>query len=262
VLRTLWKHRSGQWYSKKTAYRRRGRYCKGRPHGPIAQDPYCPLCGALDGSTHLLLECTHRALKGMHIGRHNKAGRMIQSCLRRHSRAGGTYTVLDVCSQDQLGEQAAAATRIPAWLLPGVDETTRAKLRPDILRVTGLPAHPTEAQIRQARARQSRHRIQIVEVGYAMDTLWRQAYARKEEQHAALTQHLREAGWMVDPPHIVILGACGAVYHSGLQALLALGLGKRQAMDLLTELHHLAVQTAHDITCARRRLESTRQGVG
>ena len=260
-MRTVWKHRAGQWYSKKAADYRRGRYSCGRPIGQVARDPLCPLCGELDGSTHLLLQCKHRAIKAMQIGRHNQAGRLIQRSLQRCSALGSAYTVLDVCGRAQLEENDAAATRIPAWVLPNVDEGTRAIMRPDILRIIGLPPAPTAEDIQRARRLQRHRRIQIVEIGYTMDTRWRQAYAEKEKQHKQLIEHLHAAGWKVDG-HIIILGACGAVYASGQRALQELGLSKCHTRELLTELSCMAVQAAHNITCARRRIEAARQGVG
>lgn len=263
AVRTVRKHRCGQWYHKKAAHKRGGRYLAGRPVGPFAADPFCPLgCGCHDGSTHLLLECLHRQIKAMQIARHHAAGLLIHASLKRHSTTGSAYTVLDVCGQAQLDANEAAGTRIPAWMLPEVDVDTLAKLRPDIMRVVGLSPTPTTEEIESACRRKDKCRIQILEVGYTMDTRWREAYKKKQEQHAELVRLLREAGWNVDEPYIFILGVCGAVYHSSHQALLALGLSKAHAAELLVALSKLAMQWAHDITCARRRLECERQGVG
>jgi hypothetical protein len=48
------------------------------------------------------------------------------------------------------------------------------------------------------------------------------------------------------------------VYLSGQEALLKLGLTKKDTSDLLIQLHLLAVDEAHAITLARRQLERGR----
>ena len=89
--------------------------------------------------------------------------------------------------------------------------------------------------------------------------------AEKRGQHRALIAALQEAGWEVDSTaHIVVVGAKGAVYLSGQQALQQLGLTKEQASKLLEDLSVLAVESMYEMTLARRRLEQdgTRVGVG
>ena len=88
--------------------------------------------------------------------------------------------------------------------------------------------------------------------------------ADKLAQHAPLVAALRADGWTIVEPHVIVLGACGAVYASGKEALQRLGLPPTRALAVLQELHFLAVQALHDISCARRRLERTlgKAGVG
>ena len=71
---------------------------------------------------------------------------------------------------------------------------------------------------------------------------------------------------MDEQPHVIVLGALGAVYLSGHEALVRMGLTKAQASTLLAELSVMAVEAAYEVTLMRRRLEggcmSTRVGVG
>lgn len=203
-------------------------------------------------------------MQAMYIQRHDSAVRKIHNALRRRTRNGGVYTILDACRETQLAEQGAAAKRLPRWMLPA-DTTSDAllsKLRPDILRVLELPAAPTDAEIQHAIANKGQYTIQVVEVGFCSDTRWRDRVANKLAQHDTLMEALQQAGWKVDEhPQIIVLGACGASYLSGQQALERLGLTKKKCSGLLTDLHLIAVHAAHDISMARRRLER-RTGVG
>ena len=93
----------------------------------------------------------------------------------------------------------------------------------------------------------------------------------KLKQHEHLVAALKEAGWRIDEaPHIIVLGAVGAVYMSRLQALQTLGLPMTMMMSvtekhgraLLTKLHLGAIQAAHYISLARRRLERPHHPAG
>ena len=85
----------------------------------------------------------------------------------------------------------------------------------------------------------------------------------KLAQHAELIQALKAEGWTVDErPHVVVVGARGTVYLSGMQALQQLGLSKARSSKLLEEISHLAVETMYEMTLARRQLERGKTGVG
>ena len=130
-----------------------------------------------------------------------------------------------------------------------------------------LPGEPTEEQIAHATANKEQYTVQVVEVGYCSDLNWRNKMQEKMAQHQKLLQELKAAGWKVDEqPQVIVLGALGAVYLSGQEALVRLGLTKAQASKLLAELSAMAVEAAYEITLMRRRLESgcpsMRVGVG
>ena len=180
-----------------------------------ASDDLCPLCRACaDSSTHALLECSR--LKAMHIKRHDSTVRKILRALQRRTYGGGSYyTILDACKAAELGALGAAAKRLPRWLLPALNDDERAVLRPDILRIIGLPAAPTEAELARALTSKDQYTVQVVEVGYCSDYSWRDKVQAKLEQHAALVGKLREEGWKVDEaPHVIVVGAKGAVFLS------------------------------------------------
>jgi len=92
--------------------------------------------------------------------------------------------------QAQLMESLGVdAKRLCRWLLPAeaVSDADLARMRPDILRIIGLPPTPTRAQIAHALANKSQYSVQVVEVGYCSDYNWRRKVADKKEQHATAT---------------------------------------------------------------------------
>ena len=96
AVRTIHKHRQGQWWNKKLACRRRAAYLFWRS-AQTALDGRCPLCGQQDGSGHTLLKCGDRQLQAMYTARHDAAVRLIMRTLQRQSRGGGCYTLMDAC---------------------------------------------------------------------------------------------------------------------------------------------------------------------
>ncbi|MFM7267653.1 MAG: hypothetical protein ACKOZT_03565, partial [Cyanobium sp.] len=99
----------------------------------------------------------------------------------------------------------------------------------------------------------------IIEVGYGPDTRWRETLAKKQDQHAKLTEALEAAGWEVEV-HLIILGRAGTCYTHSLNTMADLGLTKEQATKLLSKLHLHTVTKLREIVIARRRLERHQQG--
>lgn len=209
--------------------------------------------------------CLHRVKKALFIWRHDGAGCIIHKWLNKHARNGGAYTILDMCKRSELASLGADEKRIPAFMLPGVDADTRSKLRPDILRIVGLPTQPTEAALQAATRDKGPYTIQVIEVGYCDDTRWREKLAEKRSQHAELRRLLALAGWQVDENEfIILLGTAGTVYKQSLTALQNLGMPTGEARQLLRELHMHAVLALQKIVATRRRLEheECKAGVG
>ena len=239
MLRVALKARMGQLWTRRMAYQRRQ-----------AATPACPLCGSDDGPSHLLGGCQHGRMRSEYIKRHNDALRMIVRALRR-SRHGGTFTIMDAAARDLDTD----GNRVPQFLLPVLEETKRRKMRPDILRVLGLPAHPTRSDTARATSHKSSCTIQIVEVGYCSDFSWKRKFEEKQKQHEALAQALTQAGWKVEM-HFIVLGNCGTIYKPTLATLQDLGLSAAQATTLCNELNIHAIFLLHEIVCARRELEA------
>jgi hypothetical protein len=264
ALRTALRFRFGSFYNAKLA-RRYGqpymRLQKGVP-GRGVSDGNCPLCGNPDSNGHILGGCRHSQMQAMYVARHDKAVRSIHKTLLRNA-GGAAYTVMDACREEELQEYSADAKRLPEWLLPGVPEEERRRMRPDILRVIGLPAAPTPEQVQEAVRCKHRHPIQIVEVGYTADTKWQEKRDAKKEQHKMLVTALRQAGWTVET-YIILVGRTGTVYKFCKAALEQLGTTRQAACALLVKLSVQAVLAAHNIGMARRRLErgQGRAGVG
>ena len=96
-------------------------------------------------------------------------------------------------------------------MLPDMENDLRSKLRPDILRVNGLPFN----NVRPPRSPSERGslQIEIVEVGYCSDTRWEAKLEEKKLQHAQLVHLLREAGWKVAEPRILLFGVGGTIFQ-------------------------------------------------
>ena len=260
AIRTRFRFAWGQLYNAKLAKR------YGRPLRKGGQEPSdgnCPLCGRPDSCGHILGQCGHRQLQAMYIARHNRAVRKVAAALRKHTTAA--YTTMDACRADELQAHGADTNRVPSFLLPSTPEAKRRLMRPDILRVVGLPPAPTPEQIAAACAAKHNHRVLLVGVGYTSDTWWQEKLEQKEAQHTKLITALRAAKWEVDC-QVILLGRTGTVYKRDLAALEHMGVNKAAARILLTKLSVDAVLAAHDIGMARRRLERSptapRAGVG
>jgi hypothetical protein len=171
-------------------------------------------------------------MQAMIIKRHDAAVRKITQALQRRTRQSGCYTIMDACKAAHLETHGVDAKRLPSWILPdAADAADLSKQRPDILRILGLPASPTDADIQQAVAHKRRHRIHIVEVGYTSDTRWKEKLAEKQVQHERLRAQLAAAGWDVDPEeHVILLGTAGTLYRQSLRALQGVGQQRNEAM--------------------------------
>ena len=227
----------------------------------------CPLCGEPDSIGHLLGGCSHNTMGPLYISRHDQAVIQLYRALQKGTD-GGSFTIIDAGKMhDVINILAADGKRLPTWLLPGVDPDTLRKMRPDILRIPGLPAHATPGEIRNATLHKGRHKIQIIEVGYCSDFRWKEKLAEKQEQHRGLVQALQAEGWDVEEHHI-ILGSKGTVYKDTLNTLQKLGLSTAQAYTLMVDLNIHAANYLAIIVKQRRQLEpgrfttTDRRGVG
>jgi hypothetical protein len=115
-------------------------------------------------------------MKAMQKSRHNRAGLLSLKALAQGSR-GNCLWIMDVSSADNAPD-VSAGSRLPHWLLPGVDDATLWKLRPDALRRATLPRDAAPPLKRDAR---SDHIVEIIKFGYCSDT---RMSAKLTEKHS------------------------------------------------------------------------------
>ena len=208
---TLMRYRHGcLWNAKKAAMidipYQAARRAQPRCSNPLAA---CPLCGCEDGGTHMLSECSHPLIKGLVIERHNDVVRLIGKEVRATERFQDAVLLMD-CSESDRQECDAQYSRVPDWLLHNTPAEQRQRMRPDILVVEGLSVDDVRGGTVPPRAKQE-CRIHIIEVGYGADTRLGQKRKEKEKQHEALRRSLVEAGWQVEPPHLILVGHGGGI---------------------------------------------------
>jgi hypothetical protein len=139
-------------------------------------------------------------------------------------------------------------------MLPQLSGQELDKFRPDILYIQGgNPDIVTNSALQTQREGMTIH---IVEVGYGADTRYTDKLQEKTKQHVNLVRALRQAGWTVADPHIIILGS-GATIYKDLAKFLRSTLGLRTAKvrEITHQLIRHAALAAHSIIGTRRCLE-------
>ena len=232
---------------------------RAKMYGLCATDA-CPLCGQGDGGSHIASGCQHNTMTRMYTERHNKAGRMVLSCISKGSM-GGALVSADVgrkekCQED--GVPIMATNHVPEWLLPPPPGTTQTQkeehiqalrlLKPDILLVTG-DRTPQAAASSQ---------IYIVEIKTCIDTRHEAQLAAARDQHTNLIQRLVGQGYAMNHIHTIpiLVGVSGTIYtQHTLQALEQLGVPADKARTKCQKLHLEMTKRLHDIVVQRRILE-------
>ena len=151
------------------------------------------------------------------------------------------------------------ATSIPTDLLPDTISLEEKRqlaraLRPDALlkskrrakRKRDDPGPKEEYQV-----------VQIVEVKYCKDTDRTRQEERATEQHARLTELLKQGKYKVQQ-HTILLGVGGTIYKDTLKHLQALVIDKDRAVRLVEQLSTYAVTQMRNIIHTRRALEATK----
>ena len=136
------------------------------------------------------------------------------------------------CPEDIDGHKGA---RSPEWMLPEIDDNLGNKLRPDLLRISELPCTT-------ARPPQSRHERQclfthILEIGFCSDTRCKEKLTTEKQQHVQLTHLLREAGWRVAEPHVLLFNIGGTVFEQTSQSHESVGVTREDAHKCLLKMH-------------------------
>lgn len=220
----------------------------------------CPLCGQPDGGSHIASGCQHNTMTRMYTERHNKAGRMMLSCISKGSM-GGAVVSADVgrkakCLED--GVPVMATNHVPLWLLPPPTTATPTQkkehkqalqlLKPDILLVTG-------GRTRHAAANSQ---IYIVEIKTCIDTRHEAQLTAARDQHTNLIHRLVERGYAMNQIHTIpiLVGVSGTIYtQHTLRALEQLGVPADKARTKCQKLHLEMTKRLHDIVVQRRILE-------
>jgi len=114
----------------------------GRAYMPGVSTPFstayggCPLCGGRDSVGHILGGCGDPRMKARYIARHNAAVCAIQTVVHSGPE-GNLFCVMDAAPEHALPD-GVSGIRVPAWMLPRVPAADLARMRPDILFVSGL----------------------------------------------------------------------------------------------------------------------------
>lgn len=196
--------------------------------------------------------CEHKQMKGFYILRHNEAVRIVNKAMRQSTEMSDGLTWMDAGKE---GAEHTQGTRLPAWILPAVQEEDRLKMRPDILFMKGAPdAYDNRTE---ALTDKSGITIHLIELGYGSDTRYLEKRAEKKLQHQALEAALRLEGWAV-VVHTIIIGAGGTLFEDLQQFLRDTLKLKNCAQEKIgRKIIRLTADRAHQIMKTRRWLERT-----
>ena len=157
---------------------------------------------------------------------------------------GGCYAVMDACAEADKPAWVAS-TRLPQWLLSGTPRDAIESMRPDLLLIPSIPLNRGLSAGYKGPARHTRknHPVYILEVGYTSDTNHEAKKHAKAQQHEALANLIRAAGWKVvyTPLEAISLGFGGTVRKDLAPLLRSLGVSGTRARDTCTKLHEQAV---------------------
>ena len=218
--------------------------------------PSCPLCHHLDSGTHIMLACMHQDMRKLYIERHNKAVRIIAHALFKGKHASA-FHVVDGGSLARLRTSQQVANRVPRFL---TDTRGAVERRPDILQILGITWDQAtsfcggQRPIPPPPGRAMANTINLVEVGYGVDTRLREKAAEKQQQHASLQEDLVTRGWTVNV-HPIALGVSGGLQTSLPQSLHALGVAGPAIPRAIHKLQRNAIKFCHALLVQRRTLE-------
>lgn len=215
-------------------------------------DSLCPLCKTEDSVGHMLGECEHEDIKGLHILRHDDTvTRIAKAC--RHSNTPGikrSLIMVDATSKDKLLTEGVPG-RLAPWLLENLDDEIRAKLRPDIVVLAINDTHSLDGDNWKDVLKEY-GRFIILEVGYGGDTFYERTHQRKTEQHTRLHALLTAEGWMVDKPYPLVFGHLGTMYQTTWDTLRKkLDIPATKLRRLFSKIQNEAARRAHQIVATR-----------
>ena len=216
-------------------------------------------------------------MAGSYTARHDKAMRKVVKAALKGQQSNH-HIIADVGKLPELQRLGVHSKRVPAFILPdgfiGTSslehqeegdalnaKSRRDKMRPDIMTAVMTPIerhrytqHPNMPPLCPNLPNGCARKVWIVEGGYCMDTRYVDKLHEKQEQHKELEASLRAYGYNVSVLPI-ILGFCGTIPNSVIEAMRALSNETTRANKLLLALHTHAITTLHATVTLRRRLE-------
>lgn len=201
----------------------------------------CPLCGQLDGVSHIAGGCHHDTMERMYTARHNSTGRLLLRAISKGD-LGTDLVMADLGSAEKCElDGAPVLSRCPKELEPFLRNHTGRNSRPDAIILT-KGADGTDT-------------ISIIEFKYCKDTKPEDQLEKCMTQHSSLISDLRAAGYKVEIVPILI-GHSGTIYTSHtLDNMKKLGISTYHARKCALKMHVDAINHLHSIVKTRRHLE-------
>ena len=142
------------------------------PLGPLQGIAYDVTPCETQQPEHILGSCRHADMAALHTERHNQALLLVHRALMQSVSPQPCIVIMDATSKAQL-PPGIYSNRLPAWLLPSINDTMRSKLRPDLLIIEGIcPADLTSLDLSDPTTAldvRRRCKITIVELGYTIE---------------------------------------------------------------------------------------------
>lgn len=262
--RTAFKYRWGKLFTTKQAKLMNITYFGMTITSNAKGEALCPLCKQPDSGTHVLGGCTATPeMHALYVKRHDEAVQRIRQAISSGTCGRGTI-LMDAGKRSELpADVSGKATDLKEWLKVAPRAANEQDFdflsKPDLTILPDVSKDTFKQLLSSGERLPLGQRIILVEVGYTADTRPDEKRAEKWEQHRILVDTLTRLGFKVQfvrDTHCVPLGHGGTVYTS-LEALLQkLGVVACHRNKLMRHLEKHAIQYAHAIVAARRRLEA------
>jgi hypothetical protein len=202
--------------------------------------------------------CTHPHVKGAFIKRHDDVVRALAkeidkvNGINSHPDHRG-YMIMDAKEDKGNETEGGIPKRIPAWMLPNVEESIRLKMRPDIIHISGIEGEPEGEDMEEVKARAA---IRIIEVGFTMDHNYEEKKREKDMQHSILMEELHKEGWNIKWQKCFIVGVGGVMYKDNRKMLEEdIGLEAEEVDRVMKKIQRIAVNGTQQAIRTRRHIE-------
>lgn len=231
----------------------------------------CPLCEGADGATHVLGGCSHPAMQGLYVKRHDDAVKMIHEAIC----SGGLQkaaVMMDAGKRAELpGDVVNTKEALPTWVTRLSPRHTTATLpyitAPDIVIFHDITHKEVDHMLNSNERMRLGQRVTIIEVGYCSDTDALSKLAEKQEQHRVLVDTLNTLGFRAKS-YAIPLGNTGMVYKVVQELSMVYNTTQDLSIACTTDTSALkrmcrrlskhATRYAHTIVVARRQHEHDR----